>query len=72
MRVQVPGEGLYACYNKGSCVAPDTCECADGWEGFDCSTRTYRALLAVTNVSPCTYRSLVSPLECQLPSCGLP
>ena len=34
----IPGEGIFACYNGGSCVAPDTCECSDGWEGFDCNT----------------------------------
>lgn len=33
-----PGEGLYACHNTGSCVAPDTCACSDGWTGFDCNT----------------------------------
>lgn len=22
---QIPGEGVYACFNTGSCVAPDTC-----------------------------------------------
>ena len=25
------------CYNNGTCVAPDTCRCADGWSGHDCS-----------------------------------
>jgi len=33
-----PGEGLYACFNTGSCVAPDTCACSDGWTGYDCNT----------------------------------
>ena len=37
---QVYGEGIYACFNEGSCVAPDTCTCADGWTGYDCNTRT--------------------------------
>lgn len=35
--VAEPGEGIYVCYNYGSCVAPDTCSCQDGWEGFNCS-----------------------------------
>jgi hypothetical protein len=33
----VNGEGIYACYNSGACVAPDTCACNDGWEGYDCN-----------------------------------
>ncbi|CAE7199005.1 VWDE [Symbiodinium sp. KB8] len=36
----VEGEGLYACFNDGSCVAPDTCVCAEGWTGYDCNTPT--------------------------------
>lgn len=34
----VQGEGLYACFNDGSCIAPDTCRCAEGWTGYDCNT----------------------------------
>jgi len=44
---KITGEGIYACFNQGSCVAPDTCECEAGrWEGFDC------------NVPICTYTDL--------------
>ena len=25
------------CYNNGTCVAPDTCECSPGWSGYDCT-----------------------------------
>lgn len=32
------GEGIFACYNGGSCLAPDVCTCTDGWGGFDCNT----------------------------------
>ncbi len=28
---------LRGCFNNGTCVAPDTCECAEGWSGPDCS-----------------------------------
>lgn len=31
-------EGVYACANNGNCSAPDVCECATGWIGFDCRT----------------------------------
>lgn len=32
------GEGCYRCANGGVCVAPDVCQCAKGWTGFDCRT----------------------------------
>ena len=32
------GEGIYECFNFGSCIGPDVCTCADGWSGFDCNT----------------------------------
>ena len=32
------GEGVYACYNRGSCVHPDLCICPDGFGGIDCNT----------------------------------
>lgn len=35
---EVAGEGIFECYNFGSCVEPDTCSCTDGYGGFDCST----------------------------------
>ena len=38
--LQIAGEGIYVCFNQGSCIGPDTCDCADGWEGYDCNTRT--------------------------------
>ena len=31
-------DGVYVCANKGNCSAPDVCECAPGWIGFDCRT----------------------------------
>ena len=32
------GEGIFECYNFGSCIAPDECSCRDGYGGFDCNT----------------------------------
>ena len=34
----IPGEGVFSCYNRGSCIAPDVCTCRDGYTGFDCKT----------------------------------
>jgi hypothetical protein len=28
---------VLGCYNEGVCVAPNTCACAAGWTGADCS-----------------------------------
>eukprot|EP00804_Cyclotella_cryptica_P001991 CCRYP_007413-RA/>CCRYP_007413-RA protein AED:0.05 eAED:0.03 QI:0/0/0/1/1/1/4/0/2016 len=35
---EIAGEGIFECYNYGSCIEPDTCSCKDGYGGFDCST----------------------------------
>ncbi len=58
----VTGEGIYRCYNNGSCTAPDTCECSDGWEGTDCSTplcrhnNTFGAMVGCLNSGQCGFR----------------
>jgi hypothetical protein len=31
-------QGPYVCANGGNCTAPDICQCAPGWIGFDCRT----------------------------------
>eukprot|EP00956_Cyclotella_meneghiniana_P033654 scaffold98033_cov23-Cyclotella_meneghiniana.AAC.3 len=33
---EVMGEGIFECFNLGSCIEPDTCSCRDGYGGFDC------------------------------------
>ena len=39
-----PGkEGCYRCANGGICVAPDLCQCAEGWSGYDCRTPVCKA-----------------------------
>ncbi|DAZ94106.1 TPA: hypothetical protein N0F65_007940 [Lagenidium giganteum] len=45
-----PGEGVYMCRHKGSCIAPDTCTCGDGYEGIDCQKPSCRFLLANNTV----------------------
>ncbi|CAM9590953.1 unnamed protein product, partial [Sphacelaria rigidula] len=47
------GEGVYQCHNGGSCLAPDTCSCSDGWDGFDCETPICRHLQPSGAVSSC-------------------
>ncbi|CAM9565450.1 unnamed protein product, partial [Choristocarpus tenellus] len=44
------GEGIYSCYNGGSCLGPDTCSCPDGWDGYDCNTPLCRHLQPSTGV----------------------
>ena len=38
------GEGIYVCYNSGTCLAPDICTCQDGYSGYDCNTPLCRHL----------------------------
>ena len=47
------GEGIFECYNFGSCIAPDTCTCKDGWGGFDCSQPLCRHQQASGKVVGC-------------------
>jgi hypothetical protein len=30
------GQGCYRCWNGGYCTAPDHCQCAPGWQGYNC------------------------------------
>ena len=58
----VTGEGIFACYNLGSCVAPDTCECPDGWAGYDCAsplcrhTNVFGDVVGCLNLGTCGFR----------------
>jgi hypothetical protein len=54
----VRGEGVYACYNGASCIGPDSCTCADGWDGFDCNTPMCRHLQPSGRVSACENEGL--------------
>ena len=49
----LPGEGLYACYHGGSCIAPDVCTCTDGYSGFDCRTPLCRHLQPTGIITSC-------------------
>ncbi|CAM9417789.1 unnamed protein product [Discosporangium mesarthrocarpum] len=52
------GEGLYSCYNGGSCLGPDTCSCPDGWDGYDCNTPLCRHLQPSGEVSSCQHSGI--------------
>ncbi|GMI09425.1 hypothetical protein TrVE_jg8809 [Triparma verrucosa] len=49
----MPGEGIFECFNGGSCVGPDTCTCKDGWAGFDCSEPLCRHMQADSSIVGC-------------------
>ena len=50
---ELPGEGIFVCYNMGSCLGPDLCSCTDGYEGFDCNTPKCRHLRPNGDVAGC-------------------
>jgi len=50
---KIRGEGVYRCFNGGSCLAPDVCTCADGYEGDDCNTPLCRHRQVDGAVSSC-------------------
>ena len=50
---KIYGEGIYQCYNQGSCIGPDFCTCTDGYEGYDCNTPLCRHLQPSGDVSSC-------------------
>ncbi|KDO16366.1 hypothetical protein SPRG_18103 [Saprolegnia parasitica CBS 223.65] len=49
------GEGVYKCFHHGSCIAPDTCSCGDGYSGFDCQTPLCRFLTPSGAVTSCQH-----------------
>merc|ERR1711907_364032 len=54
------------CYNGGSCIAPDTCTCTDGYSGFDCNTPLCRHLQPSGKVTGCLNAGIcISRDECE-------
>ena len=51
--LRLPGEGIYSCANRGSCIAPDKCTCQDGYDGYDCKTPLCRHLQPTGIVTGC-------------------
>ena len=60
LKTGIPGEGIYSCYNRGSCIGPDTCTCTDGFEGDDCSTPLCRHLQPSGTVTACLNAGICS------------
>jgi len=50
---RIYGEGVFACFNGGSCIAPDLCFCPDGYTGHDCSIPLCRHKQVDGNVVGC-------------------
>ena len=51
--ITIPGEGIFECYNRGSCIGPDVCSCRDGYSGFDCKTALCRHKQRNGNIVGC-------------------
>lgn len=61
----IQGEGVYDCWNEGSCVAPDRCSCKDGYGGFDCATPLCRHRKNSTVSEGCVNGVCVAKDKCQ-------
>jgi len=62
---EVQGEGIYECFNRGSCIAPDKCSCRDGYGGYDCATPLCRHEQATGEIAGCVNGVCVAKDECQ-------
>jgi hypothetical protein len=63
---KIYGEGIYQCYNGGSCIGPDVCSCADGYSGYDCKTALCRHLQPTGKVTSCLNGGIcISKDNCQ-------
>ena len=62
---EVQGEGIFECYNRGSCISPDTCSCKDGYGGFDCATPLCRHEQVTGKIAGCVNGVCIAKDECQ-------
>lgn len=67
-------EVIRGCYNNGTCVAPNTCRCAPGWSGFDCSVPVceqeclHNGNCTLPNI--CTCERGWTGHSCEIPMCA--
>jgi len=62
------------CFNNGTCVAPNTCACAQGWTGSDCSVPTCAQTChhngECTHPNTCTCEVGWEGHDCTVPQCA--
>ena len=62
------------CLNNGTCVAPETCECAAGWTGSDCSVPSCPSGCFhhgnCTGPGVCTCQAGWTGMDCTVPICA--
>jgi hypothetical protein len=67
-------EVVRGCYNNGTCIAPNTCECSIGWSGFDCTTpictQTCQHNGNCTAPDTCTCQQGWEGFDCSIPLCS--
>ena len=65
---------LRGCYNNGTCIAPNTCRCAAGWKGYDCTIpiceQTCHHNGNCTGPNQCTCERGWRGYDCSEPSCS--
>ena len=65
---------IRGCYNNGTCVAPETCLCADGWSGYDCTIPICKQKCLhggnCTHPNICTCEKGWRGINCSIPLCA--
>ena len=65
---------IRGCYNNGTCISPNICQCAQGWSGYSCSTPKCAQICqhngTCTGVNQCTCVTGWSGYNCSTALCA--
>ena len=67
-------EVIHGCYNNGTCIAPNTCLCAQGYTGYSCNIplckQTCHHYGICTGIDTCTCEKGWTGYDCSIPICA--
>lgn len=65
---------IRGCFNNGTCIGPNTCQCFEGWKGYDCSIPICKQNCKhngnCTLPDICTCEKGWSGYDCSIPRCS--